>query len=258
MLLASHGFAALAVGYFGEKGLPKTLEGVPMETFVRAINWMREQPSVNDRFIAIFAESRGTEPALWTASKVGIVKAVVVRSPSFALWGGITENHLPGSAAWTWQGRPLPYIPNRITASFALHYIWHWLIGTPAQQTELFTQDLETFGATSAAEIPVEKIRGPILMLVGKEDQIWPSYPMAERIVERLRRAHHRYADLLVVYQDVGHPIPWAYIPTGGERQQLRFAVGGTPSGTARAQADAWPRIVSFLRAAAANEIHPL
>jgi dienelactone hydrolase len=111
--------------------------------------------------------------------------------------------------------------------------------------------DLRAFGDPSRAEIPVERIAGPILLLAGKDDQIWPSYPMAQRITARLKARGHPYADQLVAYDQVGHPIPYAYIPLAGDRQHARFDVGGTPAGAARAQADAWPKILAFLAAAA-------
>ena len=112
-------------------------------------------------------------------------------------------------------------------------------------------RNLRAFGDTSRAEIPVERIAGPILLLAGKDDQIWLSYPMAQRIMARLKARGHPYPDALAAYDRVGHPVPYAYIPLAGDRRHARFDVGGTPPGTARAQADAWPRILAFLAAAA-------
>jgi dienelactone hydrolase len=244
MLLASHGYAALSLAYFGAKGLPQTLERVPMETFAKALAWMRCNSHVDTRFIAIYGESRGTEPALWTAARDAHVNAVVARSPSFALWGGVGADHLPGDAAWTLRGKALPYIPNHITVSFGAGYLWDRLIGRPVRQSDLFDQNIADYGSTATVEIPVERIKAPILLLAGRDDAIWPSYPMALRVMARRR---HRVGDELVAYSDVGHPIPYAWLPSGGERSRLKFAVGGTQAGTAMAEADAWPRILAFL-----------
>jgi dienelactone hydrolase len=247
MLLASHGYAALSLAYFGAKGLPGTLERIPMEYFANTVRWMHRRKQVDGRFVAFYGESRGTEPALWTAANVRGVNAVVARSPSFVLWEGVTRSHLPGDAAWTLGGKPLPFIPNRIGVGFAASYIWDAIVGTPVRQADLFNQNLRDYGATGAIAIPVEKIAGPVLLLAGKDDQIWPSAAMAQRLMDRLHRFHHGYADESIAYDDVGHPIPYAYLPAGGERGGLTFAVGGTTAGTARAQADAWPRILAFL-----------
>ncbi len=249
MLLASHGFAALSLAYFGEKGLPATLENVPMEYFAKAIQRMHHDPAIDARFIAIYGASRGSEPALTTAATAAGVDAVVARSPSFVLWGGVTANHLPGNAAWTLGAKPLPYVANTLYPDFLLTYLWDKLTGTPVRQTPLFLEDLKRFGNTAPVEIPVENIRGPVMLLAGGDDQIWPSRLMASHILARRRGLHD--ADQMLTYDDVGHPIPYAYLPTNGRQQELPFAVGGTAEGTARAQADAWPRILKFLKAAA-------
>ena len=44
-LIASHGFPALAVAYFDEPGLPCALQNIRLEYFVRAIQWLRAQPT---------------------------------------------------------------------------------------------------------------------------------------------------------------------------------------------------------------------
>jgi dienelactone hydrolase len=250
MLLASHGFAVLSLAYFGEKGLPATLEGVPMETFARAVRWMHRRPEVDPRFVAIYGVSRGAEPALYTAATTPGVNAVVARSPSFVLWGGVTAHHLPGKAAWTLNGKPLPYIANTLYPRFLLEAAGDLIARRQLRQTRLFAEDLRRFGDTSRVEIPVENIRGPVMLLAGRDDQIWPSTLMAGRIMARLRRHRHAYADQLLTYDHVGHPIPYAYLPTP-KRDEGLFAIGGTSEGAARAQADAWPRLLAFLTEAA-------
>jgi len=58
-ILASHGYAALNLGYFGMEGLPRGLVNIPLEYFGSAIRWMRTQPWLGDRFLAVWGESRG-------------------------------------------------------------------------------------------------------------------------------------------------------------------------------------------------------
>jgi pimeloyl-ACP methyl ester carboxylesterase len=214
---------------------------------------MRRNPAVDPRFVAIYAESRGTEPALYAAATAGGVQAVVARSPSFALWGGVSANHLPGKAAWTVAGKPLPAIPNTLYPDFIATAVGDKLSGRPVRQAPLFLEDLARFGDTARVEIPVEKIAAPLLLLAGQDDQIWPSAMMAQRIEARRRRFGRAAGDQLVIYPGVGHPIPYAYLPVRQHDADGPFAVGGTPEGEARAQADAWPRILRFLTDAAAR-----
>jgi dienelactone hydrolase len=253
-LLASHGFAALSLAYFGAPGLPPTLEGVPMETFTWALAWMRREPDVDPRFIAIYCESRGSEAGLFTAAADPGVGAVAARSPSFVLWGGVDARHLPGRAAWTLHGKPLPDVANTLYPDFLAAYLWDKASGTPVRQTPLFLEDLRHVPDTRAVEIPVERIRGPVMLLAGADDQIWPSAMMAGRIMARLRRNAHAFPDQALIYPGVGHPIPYAYLPTRGRWADSPLDVGGGPEGMARAQADAWPRILKFLSDAAARQ----
>lgn len=251
MLLASHGFAALSLSYFGDIGLPQTLENVPLEYFQKALLWMRSQPDINSRSIAIYAESRGTEAALFTAANDPNVTAVVARSPSFTFWSGITKSHLPGKAPWTYRGEPQPYVANTLYPDFILTYLWDRMTGKPVRQTPLFQEDLQHATDQETISIPVELIHGPILLLAGADDQIWPSKMMAERIMARLRSHGHAYHDQSLTFAQVGHSIPYVYLPTRGNWQDSAFAIGGTPEGMASAQTSAWPQILKFLLDAA-------
>jgi len=247
VLLASHGFTAMSLAYFGDKGLPPTLQSIPLEYFGKALAWLRARPETDPRFVAVFGVSRGAEAALQVAATYPEVTAVVARSPSYVRWEGATARQLPGGPAWIWQAKPLTYVPIRIPMGFAARYVWDSVAGDPVRQTPLFLHDLEVFDDTGSAEIPVENIHGPILLLSGKDDQIWPSFMMATRMMERLHRHGHPYADQHLSYDGVGHWIPFEYLPVAGDRKELRLMIGGTAESTARAQADSWPKILRFL-----------
>ena len=252
-MLASRGFTALSLAYFGVQGLPPTLQNIPLEYFGKAVQWMRASPMVDAGFIAAFGTSRGAEAALMLAATYPEIKAAVAKSPSHVRWEGVTAKHLPGGPAWTFNGLPLPYVPNRIPFGFLMRYIWETLAGTPVAQTPLFLEDLADFGDTAKAEIPVERINGPVLLLSGKDDQIWPSTLMAERVMDRLRRNRHPYRYVHLSYDGAGHWLPIAYEPVRGLRQGMKLALGGTPEGTSRAQADCWPKILDFLLSASTH-----
>ena len=246
-LLASHGFAAVSLSYFGVAGLPPTLENIPMEYFQQALLWMRSRADIDPRSIAIYSESRGTEAALFTAANDRGISAVVARSPSFTLWSGVTAAHLPGKAAWNLGGQALPYVPNTLYPDFVLTYLWDKMTGIPVRQTPLFLEDLAHVKDPDKAAIPVEQIHGSVMLLAGADDQIWPSTNMAERIMARLRLHNHAFQDQSVTFSDVGHAIPYVYLPTRGNWDTSPFAVGGTAEGMAKAQAEAWPAILKFL-----------
>jgi dienelactone hydrolase len=245
-MFASRGFIALSLAYFGVVGLPPTLEKIPVEYFGNAIEWVRRKGNVKDGFVCIYGASRGAEAALIAASTYS-VRAVVARSPSNVRWEGVTAHHLPGGPAWTLNGSPLPFVSNYIPFDFAVTYLWDNATGRPVRQTPLFLADLAHAQDTANAEIPVERIAGPVLLLSGLDDQIWPSSMMAAQVIKRLRQRRHAYRDENITYDDAGHWIPFAYLPTAGSRQNMKLAIGGTAEGAAKAQADCWPRVLRFL-----------
>ena len=79
---------------------------------------------------------------------------------------------------------------------------------------------------------------------------------MAEKLTARLKQHGHAYHDVHLSYDQVGHWIPYEYLPTAGDLSKLRLVVGGTADGVAKAQRDSWPRILAFL-AQAANATSP-
>jgi hypothetical protein len=96
-------------------------------------------------------------------------------------------------------------------------------------------------------EIPVENIHGPILLLSGKDDQIWPGDMMADKLMARLKQHRHAYHGVHFSYDQVGHSIPCGYLPTAGDFSGLRLVIGGNAEGVAKAQRDNWPRVLGFL-----------
>ena len=85
-LLASHGFAALALAYFaGDPAsteippgvLPESLAGIPLEYFRGAIGWLGRREGVDPDRLGVVGHSRGGELALLLGATDPDLKAVV-------------------------------------------------------------------------------------------------------------------------------------------------------------------------------------
>jgi BAAT / Acyl-CoA thioester hydrolase C terminal len=108
----------------------------------------------------------------------------------------------------------------------------------------IFDSSLEkaTAEQIERATIPVERIEGPILLIAGKDDQIWPSCRLASVAFERLVRTGHtkRHDDVSRCLEEAGHLIGVPGGSTMGHAQEtmgdLKVLKGGTPSGAARAE----------------------
>jgi dienelactone hydrolase len=106
------------------------------------------------------------------------------------------------------------------------------------------------------ATIPVERINGPVLLLSGADDQLWPSPAPAEVAVLRLvahglpgrpHEARH------VRYPGAGHCFPLPNLPAGRTARDpvlgRTVTFGGTAAGNARAADMAWRETLAFLDA---------
>ena len=97
-----------------------------------------------------------------------------------------------------------------------------------------------------AARIPVERIKVPLMVIGAQDDQVWASGMMAQNIAER--RVEAKLETTALIYTDAGHAIGGTgYSPTTAYNSSLN-KMGGTPEGNARAQADAWPKMIAFLK----------
>jgi dienelactone hydrolase len=219
-LLATHGFATLAVEYFGTaQALPDELERIQLSRFDAAVAWLRDLPDVDGDRIGLVGSSRGAELALLLGAHYDWVGAVVSYAGSIP-WD--TPSDVP---AWIHEGGPVPHIAAD---------------GAPATTT-LDEKPLES------AVPPVERTNGPVLLLSGGDDRVWRARRLSERIVDRLdaNAFPHEYDHL--TYDDVGHLIGTPYVPLSGIDESDR--VGGTARATAHAGMDSWPVVLDYLRA---------
>lgn len=230
-LLASHGYPALALAYFAEPGLSPALQNVPLDYFVKALNWLGQQPGVDPSHVAVMGASRGSEAALLLAAHFPqLVHAVVAYSPSSVVNPGLSATGRGGGPAWTLAGQSLP----TVTLS-------EYGMPSPALDPQ--------------AIIPVEAIRGPVFLVSGAADELWPSPAYAAAIIARLDAAHDAFPHQSLVYPGAGHSVAVA-VPYGPAPQTVvpspsgQLRLGGSATANARAVADSWPKLLQFLNAA--------
>lgn len=255
-LLAAHGFLALSVAYFGANGVPSQLGNVPLEYFAPAIRWLQAQEGVRADRIGVMGTSRGGELALLLGATYPEIRAVVGYVPSGVVWVGFGQAGMVAPPAWTYGGMPVPFVRSQFPADVAQMlgdaYRESQRTGKPYVNTPYFRAALIYAMVRSGAEIPVERINGPVLLLSGEADALWPSTELSEIAVQRL--ADNRFAHPVthLHYPDTGHFIGTPYLPTTvthayNPSAQTVLAGGGTAAGYAAANADSWPKVLAFL-----------
>jgi dienelactone hydrolase len=242
---ASHGIAVLAMAYFRADQLPAELKRIPLEYFGAAIHWLSERDDIRPGAIGVVGGSRGGELALLVAATYPAIKAVVGWAPSGVIYGGVSQGLEAPVAAWCLRGRDLPF------AGFDRSAVdWN---RRPIRFTPGYVAALSDSATVSAAEIPVERINGPVLLISGSDDQVWPSRLLCDVAVRRLRQQAHPFSVEHVCYEGAGHGIapPHPFGSAGATHfvhpvTGYDFELGGTPELNAKASADSWERILKF------------
>jgi uncharacterized protein len=176
------GYAFLAIGYFGAKGTPDTLQKIAIEDIHNAIIEAVKDRKINKKKIAIIGGSRGADLALLVGSYYKDIKCVVGIVASNVTFPGNT-NHFTTST-WTFQNKELPFVPvNEEAVPFLMK----------RDLRGAFEAMLKDSIAESKAFIAIEKIRGPILLVSATKDEICPSTPMAEKMIVRLKSNKFKY-----------------------------------------------------------------
>lgn len=176
------GYAFLALGYFGAKGAPDTLDRISLEKVHAAILEAAKNPKVDKDKIAVIGGSKGGELALLLASHFNTISCVVAIVPSHVAFPGLTS-HL-STSSWTYQGQEVAYVPVSEETIPAL---------IKRDLRAAFDTMLKDKAAVEKALIPVENINGPVLLVSATKDEMWGSTPMSEAIMERLKAKEFAY-----------------------------------------------------------------
>lgn len=250
--MASEGFTALSLAYFGAPGLPPGLVDIPLEYFFRALDVLEEHTGPG-RPIGVVGGSRGSEAALLIAAhdpRVGAAVSVVgsglVTQGIDFRRGTLLDILATPTNAWTLRGEPLPYLPN------VVHDDLRDLVqrGLPVPLGLAFPPVPDDPVVLERVRIPVEAIAGPLLVLTAGDDRMWPSTAYSAVAITELRArgrtVEHRS------FPEAGHPIAGApgqpYTSTTAPGPGVTFDMGGTPEANTAARRAAWDATVHFLR----------
>lgn len=259
VLYASHGYAALALGYFRAPGLSDYISNTPLEYFQKGMDWIRQHVRPAHDFVALSGQSRGGELVLLLgATFPEAVSAVVAYVPGAVVHSG--QNAADPKVgrdgpAWLLGGKPIPHVweNNRYAT-------WKpFDDGPPPHRHErAILTALQDQDAVARARIRVEKIQGPVMCLSGTDDGSWPSSRYSRMVCDALHAVHHPYPVKWLDFKDAGHAILFPYVPT----TQLVYAHpvsgristgGGEPAANAMADEQSWDGVKKFLYEAVAH-----
>ena len=194
--LIQKGYAVLSIGYFNCDGTPKYLDRISLDAISDTIMNIAKNQKIDETKIALIGASKGGELALNLASRYNQYKAVIAMSTSNVSFPAITLSS--NTSSWTYNGNEVTYVP--ATSKMII----------PALKGDLYTafsMMLEDKEAAKNAEIQVENINGPILIMSSKNDEQWPATSMSNQIIDRLKRNNFKYYSNHVILNG-GHTEP--------------------------------------------------
>jgi uncharacterized protein len=246
-LLVPEGFACLALAYFNTPDTQPTLVEVPLERIERGLRWMGDHPRVSPHAarIAIVGGSKGGELSLLVATTYpNLVGPVVAYTPSSLVWAGIDFSQPRGSmrSSWSLTGQPLPFVP--YPAGVGPSSSDRGMSVLP-----IYDRGLENIAAVDQAIIPIERATGPVLLISGGDDRMWPAQRMCEMVVDRARRVGRDTLVRHLNFPDAGHVLfPYEAPSPSAAMPPMLFDLGGSPASATRAHSVAWPEVVRHLR----------
>jgi pimeloyl-ACP methyl ester carboxylesterase len=247
-LLASHGIPVLSAATFAWPGRPELMQHIDLAYFEQAALWMRQHFGVQR--IAVQGGSRGGELTLVLASyRPDLFCGGVAMVPFHNVVAGFDHlRNVHEGPSWVLNGQPLPYTDVQLTLDGPnAVYTPDGLAATPD-----YLRDAASAEADARCGIPVEHCSGPLLLISGRDDAMWPSAYGGDRVIDRLRRHGLAHRAEHLAFENVGHYLVPPGQPTAmcsslyHPLAKITLACGGQPRATAEAGRTAMDRMLRF------------
>ncbi|WBY18013.1 acyl-CoA thioester hydrolase/BAAT C-terminal domain-containing protein (plasmid) [Erythrobacteraceae bacterium WH01K] len=240
--LAREGYSVLYQAYYSTTDDNKSFNMVPLETFDASLDWLETNPDIRAGPVGIIGHSKGAEAALLVASKDDRIGAVIAAMPSDVVWQGFDFDSIDMSqfsSSFAEGGEPVAYLPYATLG-------WHEYFTADEPRLEIFKLSRGLADEYPSAFIEVEEVAGPILLICGKDDTLWPGCRMAEALARR-STSNSGPATEVLAYDNAGH---WAFGPAENISEgDAKFLgrMGADEKGDIAARKDQWSRILRFL-----------
>jgi hypothetical protein len=198
-------------------GPEKYMKGVhswPLENVENAVHFLQSQGY--DKF-GVIGSSFGSNMALSAASRISEITLTIALSPmDWVYWGifndkldGTLERPANGESAFTWRGKPLPYVPSPYK-----HPDYWNMFKKEGKQRGMMLAALnlhnlaeEKHPVTEAERIPVEKINGYLILAGAKDDVAWNTCSGISRMKKRIEESKNKCNMKVLIYDHCGHLI---------------------------------------------------
>ena len=246
-VFAAEGYAVLSLPYFNYTSpidgteLPSETVELPLEYFGKAIDWLQAQPGVDPDRIGIYGTSLGGQVAMLVGARYPEIKSVIAIAPPTVTWDGG-----PGKSSFTFKGKPVPFATPVDLESMAQPFRDAVAAGQDYRPTiPGIVASAKADPETAAAIIPVEKIKGSVLIVSGTNDTQLPSVVYGELSMDRLKAHDFAFPYRHIIGEGAGHLIDVPYVDRSLEISEG----GGDPQANELAGETMWPVVLEYLAA---------
>jgi len=222
----------------------------PLERIATAIQWMKQHG--NSKIGIAGASTTGTL-ALAAASYFPDITLTIAMTPSDFVWEGFMRGNRDGCKEWpvdgeslfSYQGKPLPYMP------FVYRHPDYWHIikqesqecGDMIASRILFDDSEKAHPIQEQEFIKIEKIKGKLLLVGAEDDSLWDTAKYIRRMEERLKVKTHDCDCEILLYKHGTHfvfpqSLLKTMLPIGSGLMIKAFAAGKKISQRVQADTD--------------------
>ena len=187
---ADAGIAVMIIEYHGKDGLPEDLQDQPVEVVKYAAEWLK---GAGYEKIGVWGISMGTCLAVLAAANFPeLISCVVAVSPMHMVTQAERKNDsgVREGSSFALHGEPVPYAEwNMDSKTFNRRYYRDCLKHKDPYSRGII-EDAYRNNTNEAALLPVEKIKGSVLFISGKQDGMCPAFESSEFMMRRLDEHH--------------------------------------------------------------------
>ncbi|WP_055427398.1 acyl-CoA thioester hydrolase/BAAT C-terminal domain-containing protein [Bifidobacterium aesculapii] len=259
-LYASVGIQTLTLAYFNAEHLSPWISETHIEYFEKGFDYLHSLgTALNDRVI-VSGQSRGGELTLLLASLLpDKIFGAVAYTPGAFVHSAQTSKAPEADwkdPAWIRGGEALPNLFHDnpyVEGNPFLHNVPRY--EDHNGRNTVFIDAQRSREHVERARIHVENINGPVLLVSGTNDKVWPASFASRYVKNQLEAAGHPYEVTHLDYVGAGHSIGLPTVPrvlTSAHPVSGTVSYsGGTALGNALASDDAFDKTVDFIYRAA-------
>lgn len=203
---ADYGITGLAVSLFGAEGIPGAPDRIPLDMFLPAVNYLREEKRIDH--ISVYGQSMGSIFAVLVAQYIGGMENLIMVSPTHVPFEGVLRDKktMTGSSVATYKGVDIPFVTADFGKIKAEKYYVH--PDAKCKVTGMWIAYHDAYAdrqRVEAAKLHVEQSGSRVLLIAGDEDEAWPAEYSVRMIENDLKAVGYDQDVKVIIYPHGSH-----------------------------------------------------